>query len=111
VLIAYSFLVMLTSSAVWLVRNQSLFEMWWLFTSLMRYPREIYRVAGFSTMDVFFSFVVPILLVVYVPAQVMAKRLFEPAYVASMLVATVVMLAGSRRFFKYVLRRYRSASS
>src|SRR5258708_1449588 len=42
VLIAYSFLVLLTASAVWMVRNQSLYEMWWLFTSLMRYPREVF---------------------------------------------------------------------
>ena len=37
------FLLMLSSTAVWMVRNQSLYELWWLFTSLMRYPREIYR--------------------------------------------------------------------
>src|SRR5258708_6087998 len=43
VLIAYSFLVLLTATSVWLVRNQSLYEMWWLVTSLMRYPREIFN--------------------------------------------------------------------
>src|SRR5262249_3271342 len=29
-LLAYSFLLVLTSTAVWMVRNQSLMEMWWL---------------------------------------------------------------------------------
>src|SRR5262249_6753670 len=38
VLIAYSFMLLLTSCSVWLVRNQSLMEMWWLFSSLARYP-------------------------------------------------------------------------
>src|SRR5262245_35317832 len=38
----YSFLLMLSSLSVWMVRNQSLMEMWWLFTTLMRYPREIF---------------------------------------------------------------------
>src|SRR5260370_11103695 len=41
--LAYSFLLLLTSSSVWLMRNQSLMEMWWLVTTLMRYPREIYK--------------------------------------------------------------------
>ena len=40
---AYSFLLMLSSTSVWLVRNQSMYELWWLFTSLMRYPKEIFR--------------------------------------------------------------------
>src|SRR5207253_1135972 len=43
VMMAYSFLLLLTSSSVWLIRNQSLYEMWWLFTTLMRYPREIFE--------------------------------------------------------------------
>src|SRR5262249_34359921 len=33
--IAYSFLVLLMSVSIWLVRNQSLYELWWLFTSLV----------------------------------------------------------------------------
>ncbi len=41
-LIAYSFMLVLTSFSVWLVRNQSLMEMWWLFSSLARYPKEIF---------------------------------------------------------------------
>jgi len=39
----YSFLLLLTSTSVWFVRNQNLMELWWLFTTLMRYPREIYK--------------------------------------------------------------------
>src|SRR6202453_1246699 len=40
VVLAYSFLLLLTSASVWMMRNQSLFEIWWLFTTLMRYPRD-----------------------------------------------------------------------
>ncbi len=40
--IAYAFMLMLTSLSVWMVRNQSLMEMWWLFSSLARYPKEIF---------------------------------------------------------------------
>src|SRR5262249_47049370 len=37
--LAYSFLLLLCSMSVWFVRNQSLLELWWLFTTLMRHPR------------------------------------------------------------------------
>ena len=111
VAMAYSFLLFLTATSMWFMRNQSILEMWWLFTSLMRYPREIFeRAAWFSPAAAFLSFVVPILLVVNVPAHTMVKA-FEPGFVGLTLVATIVLLFASRRFFRYVLRRYRSASS
>lgn len=109
-LTAYSFLLALTSGALWFTRNQSLFELWWLFTSLMRYPREIFA-GKWAPLGWFFSFVVPILLVVNVPARVMVKLLDDPALIAFTILATVVLLIGSRAFFRYALRRYRSASS
>src|SRR6516165_5437672 len=54
-IIAYSFLLMLSSLAVWIVRNQSMMEMWWLLTSLMRYPREIFHVEWAAPIGWFFS--------------------------------------------------------
>jgi ABC-2 type transport system permease protein len=108
--LAYSFLLMLSSLSVWLVRNQSLLEMWWLFTTLMRYPREIFRGRWATPVGSFFTFVVPVLLVVSVPAETMV-RAFNPLFVALTVVAAGVMLAVSRRFFRRALRSYRSASS
>jgi len=66
--IAYSFMLALTSLTVWMVRNQSLMEMWWLFSSLARYPKEIFMGTWAEPMGVFFTFILPILLVVNVPA-------------------------------------------
>ena len=110
-LLAYSFLVLLTSSAVWMVRNQSLMELWWLFSSLMRYPREIFRGAWWAEpIGLVFTFLVPVMLIVNVPAETMVKAL-RPWYVLFIVAATVVMLAFSRWFFRRALRRYRSASS
>ena len=110
VMLAYCFLLSLTSAAVWFTRNQSLFELWWLFTSLMRYPREIFEVSGAWPVARFFTFVIPVLLVINVPASVMVRAL-DPWMVALTLVATVAMLVICRAFFRYALRRYRSASS
>jgi ABC-2 type transport system permease protein len=107
---AYSFLLMLSALSVWLVRNQNLLEMWWLFTTLMRYPREIFLGGWATPFGWFFTFVVPILLVVSVPADTMVRAL-DPRFVAWMAVASVGLLWLSRRFFRRALRAYRSASS
>lgn len=108
---AYSFLVVLTSSSVWLVRNQSLYEVWWLFTTLWRYPREIFRSTWWAVPIGFvFSFIVPVMLVTNVPAHTMVRGL-EPVKVAYTVLAALLLLYGSRRFFRMALRKYRSASS
>ena len=108
--LAYGFLVLLTSASVWLVRNQSLFELWWLFSSLMRYPREIFQGKYASPVGLFFTFVCPAMLVISVPADVMV-RAFDPWVVGFTAAATVVLLVVSRKVFRLALRRYRSASS
>jgi ABC-2 type transport system permease protein len=110
-LIAYSFMLMLTSLSVWMVRNQSLMEMWWLFSSLARYPKEIFRGTWAEPVGVFFTFVLPILLVVNMPAEVMVRDLLRPGAVGYTLAATAVLFWVSRRFFRFALRSYRSASS
>lgn len=107
--LAYGFLLLLTSASVWLMRNQSLFEMWWLFTTLMRYPREIF--GGWADpVGWFFFFVVPIMLVTNVPANVMVKA-FDPWVSLYALAAAALVVWISRRVFRAALQRYRSASS
>jgi ABC-2 type transport system permease protein len=84
-----------------------------LFTTLMRYPRQIFEKSWASPIGVVFTFVIPVLLVVSVPASTMAKAL-EPGhwwFTALMGLATVALFFGSRRFFRYALQSYRSASS
>jgi viologen exporter family transport system permease protein len=108
--LAYSFLLMLTSTSVWFMRNQSLYELWWLFTSLMRYPREIFSNSWALVIGRFFTFIIPVLIVVNVPANIMVKA-FDWRPAALMLLATVGLLWVSRRLFRAALRRYRSASS
>jgi ABC-2 type transport system permease protein len=116
--IAYSFLLLLTSTSVWFVRNQSLYELWWLFTSLMRYPREIFTRDWAFPIGWFFTFIIPVIVVANVPARIMVKRAldptsdqFDPGIIGFTLLATVILLIASRRFFRYSLRKYRSASS
>lgn len=108
--LAYGFLLALTAASVWFMRNQSLMEMWWLFTTLMRYPREIFRGPVAEPVGWLFTFAVPIMLVTNVPARVMAKVL-DPWLALYAAGATVVVLLMSRWFFRRALQRYRSASS
>jgi ABC-2 type transport system permease protein len=108
--IAYSFMVILTSVSVWMVRNQSLMEMWWLFSSVARYPREIFAGRWAEPLGTFFTYIMPILVVVNVPANAMV-RVLDPLAVAVTVTAALVLLWLSRRFFQYALRSYRSASS
>ena len=61
-------------------------------------------------MGLFFTFVVPIMLVTNIPAQVMVKVL-DPAMVGYTFLATAAVLWVSRHVFRYSLGRYRSASS
>jgi ABC-2 type transport system permease protein len=109
-LIAYSFMLLLTSLSVWMVRNQSLMEMWWLFSSLARYPKEIFLGTWAEPAGWFFTFILPILLAVNVPANTMVRALDLPM-VGYSLLATVAVVWISRRFFQHALRSYRSASS
>ena len=84
--IAYSCMLLLTSVSVWMVRNQSLMEMWWLFSSVARYPREIFAGTWAAPLGWIFSLVIPVMLVTNVPANVMVKA-FDPLMVAYMLAA------------------------
>jgi ABC-2 type transport system permease protein len=107
---AYSFLLMLCSLSVWMVRNQSLMEMWWLFTTLMRYPREIFHTGWAAPIGWFFTFIVPVLLVTNVPAHTLVRAL-DGRFIAYMVVAAAALLLLSRGFFRRALQSYRSASS
>jgi ABC-2 type transport system permease protein len=108
--LAYSFLLILASTSIWLVRNENLMELWWLFSTLMRYPRGIYD-SGWGVVIYYGCwYVVPVLLVVNVPADVMVKSV-EPWNIALLVAATLLMLYVSRRFFFFALRSYSSASS
>jgi ABC-2 type transport system permease protein len=112
VAIYYSLMLIFASTSVWLGRNQGLYEFWFYITIFARYPRDIYR--GSWAADVLrfgFSFVLPILLVVTVPAEVIVGRVFQPGFLAVLVLAAGVCLVVSRWVFHRALRAYGSASS
>ncbi len=114
VAILYSLMIALAATSVWLGRNQSLYNFWFYITNFSRYPMEIYsgNLAGDSLRN-FFTFIIPVLVVVNVPARMMAWPLGRQQWPLVMfaLVAVVLSLAGSRWVFQRSLLSYRSASS
>jgi ABC-2 type transport system permease protein len=116
VAIMYSVMICLAATSVWLGRNQSLYDFWFYITNFSRYPMEIYNTPLGRPLLGFFTFVVPVLVVVNVPARILAQPLRPPAdwelpLALWALVATALSIAFSRWLFKRSLKSYRSASS
>ncbi len=116
VAIMYSLMISLSATSIWLGRNQTLYNFWFYITNFSRYPMEIYNRGWGTPLYGFFTFVVPVLLVVNVPARLLAKPISprtesEWTLVVWTLVATVMSIAMSRWVFKRALLSYRSASS
>ncbi|MCA9229418.1 MAG: ABC-2 family transporter protein [Planctomycetales bacterium] len=113
VFILYSVMIALAATSIWLGRNQSLYDFWFYITNFSRYPMEIYEGTWGTPLRQLFTFVVPILVVINVPARIMAKPLVsDQVFLASFaMLATAISLLGSRWVFKQALLSYRSASS
>ena len=118
VAIFYSLMLVLASLSVWLGRNQTLYNFWFYITNFSRYPMEIYSRGGPAGLALwgFFTFVIPVLVVVNVPARLLARPFnpdrFEDWFLPPFAIfATLGSLAASRWVFKRALLSYRSASS
>ena len=112
----YSVMLSLAATSVFFVRNSGLYDFWFYITVFGRYPRAIYESAATRSglaegILIGFSYVIPILLVVTVPARVILGKATEPQFLVLTPLLTVVMVIASRRVFIWALSRYRSASS
>ena len=115
VMVMYSVMIILASTAIWLGRNQNLHTFWFYITNFYRYPMEIYEKSGIGmALWGTFTFVIPILVVSNVPARILAQPMergwydWQSLYAIFAAGASLVM---SRWVFKMALRSYRSASS
>ena len=73
VAIMYSLMICLSATSIWLGRNQTLYNFWFYITNFSRYPMEIYNKGWGQPLYGFFTFIVPVLVVVNVPARILAK--------------------------------------
>ena len=113
VAILYGLVIMLAAATIHMGRNQSLYDFWFYLTNFSRYPAEIYAGPWGGPLRALCTFVIPILLVVNVPARVIAQPFSGAALwpVAGMITAAAAALVVSRWVFQRSLAKYRSASS
>ena len=114
--ILYSLMIALSATSVWLGRNTTLYDFWFYITNFARYPLEVYSGHYGLPLRQFFTFLVPVLLVVNVPARLLVRpvELHRPGdwwLPPFALIATVACLMASRWVFTRALESYRSASS
>lgn len=114
----YSLMITLASTSIWFGRNQGLYDFWFYITIFARHPRSIYvnsRLPGAEVLLFTFTFLIPILLVVTLPAETVTGKLFNAEHPHWFVwVAPTAAIAGvflSRRVFLWSLKGYRSASS
>lgn len=110
----YALMIAMASTSIWLGRNQSLYDFWFYITVFARYPQNFYRQAlGGEILWFSFSFVIPILLVITVPARVLLDKALEPSAVVLIIapLSSLLFLLLSRKVFAWSLSHYRSASS
>ena len=111
VAIFYSIMTMLAVTAVWLVRNQHLYEMWFYVNIFARYPPGVFQGALGDPLRRLLTYVIPVLVAIAVPAETLGRSLTRPRMVLFALCAAPALLTLSRIVFRYALRHYRSASS
>jgi ABC-2 type transport system permease protein len=116
IIILYSLMTCLAATSIWLGRNQTLYDFWFYITNFSRYPMEIYEHGWGLPLWLIFTFVIPVLVVVNVPARLLAQPLtpradWEWPLAGFTVLATLVSLAFSRWVFQRALLSYRSASS
>lgn len=113
----YSLMIALASTSIWFGRNQGLYDFWFYITVFARYPRSIYngvddsRIESGEVLQGIFTYIVPILLVVTVPARILVKELQTWQLPTICLVASLAGIVLSRAVFNWSLTSYRSASS
>src|SRR3954464_3051483 len=111
--ILYSLTIVLAAASVWLGRNTSIYDFWFYITTFSRYPMEIYQGPIGNWIRWGFTFMLPILIVVNVPARMLAKPMQAQYWYLAFfaILATAGSLLVSRWVFQRALLSYRSASS
>ena len=70
-------MIALGASTVWMGRNLTLYDFWFYIITFSRYPMEIYTGPLGRPLRSFFTFVIPVLIVVNVPARMLVWPLEE----------------------------------
>jgi ABC-2 type transport system permease protein len=105
-LMIYSFWLIMTTGAFWVVRMENILELFQGVYQAGRWPVAIYP----NWLQAGLTFIVPVAFAVTVPAEDITGRL-TGATLLETLAVTVLLLALSRWFWRFGLKRYSGASS
>jgi ABC-2 type transport system permease protein len=106
VAIVYSFLLVLITTAFWVVRVDNILVIFQSMYEAGRWPVGIYPPVLRATL----TFLVPIAFAITIPASSLVGRLEWPVFVGTLALATA-MLAVSRWFWRQGIRHYAGASA
>jgi len=107
ILIHYSLMLLLATMSFWTVRAQGIVWGYYSLFNIARYPDAAFR--GFFRL--FFTFVVPMLLVANVPARLLAATLAAPGKTLLVLFMCGACFIVSELGWRFALKHYTSASS
>lgn len=105
-MLQYSIWLLITTTTIWFTKLSNLIEVMYSVTGMARLPREMFRQLG----DYIFVFLLPITLIIVTPV----KTLFHKVNIFEILLLISVacfFFYTSRKFWKFALRYYTSASS
>lgn len=105
-LILYSLIMLLITSAFWFVQLENIMELLFTFYEAGRFPVTIFP----GWVRIILTFVVPIAFVTTVPASVLLARL-EGVFVGYGVLAAAALFTACVLFWNYAIRHYSSASS
>lgn len=107
VLVHYSLMFALASISFWTVRAQGIIWGYWSLFNIARLPDSAFR----GLFKAFFTFALPILLVVNVPAKLLLNKLTSFSDIALLLLLACGCAIFSELIWRVSVRRYTSASS
>lgn len=117
VMFFYSMMITTACTSIWFGRNQGLYDFWFYITIFAQYPRSIYdghdssRLETGEALQFAFSWIMPILLVVTVPAQIITGTMSDWRFAVVCVIAAAICFVISRSIFQWSLNHYRGASS
>jgi len=108
VAIHYSIMFGLATMSFWIVRAQGLIHGYYNLFNIARYPRAVLS----GVFRWIFSWIIPVLVVANVPAELLVRPFSQPwGALAHLAAAALLVLGMVRVFWLFALRRYASASS
>jgi ABC-2 type transport system permease protein len=104
----YSILFGLATMSIWIIRAHGLIYGYFNIFNIGRTPDTVFR----GLFKLFFSWVIPVIIVANVPARVLARGFESPwPSIIHLFLATALVIVTTRTFWFFALRRYAGASS